>query len=94
MLVVDTEGRHIAVRCQHIDQAICLIINLPAGHRLEADIVEGGIAEVVLRHSIVGSTSWRLDESCDCQWCSIWRIVLWLGWKEWSCRTDQTIAFI
>lgn len=41
---------------------------IAAGHRLEADIVEGGIveggiAEVVLRHSIVGWTSWRLDES-------------------------------
>jgi hypothetical protein len=71
------EGGHIAGCCQHFDQNICLIINLPAGHRLEADIVEGGIAgegiaEVVLHRSIVGSTSWRSDDSCYCQWCSIW----------------------
>ena len=70
-------GGHIAGYCQHFDQNIYIIINLPAGHRLEADIVERGIAgegiaEVVLRRSTVGSTSWRLDESCDCQWCSNW----------------------
>jgi hypothetical protein len=31
------------------------------------------IAEVVLRRSIVGSTSWRLGDSCNCLWCSIWQ---------------------
>ena len=66
MLAVDTEGRHIAVCRQYFDQNIYFTMISPAGHRLEAGIVEGGIAEVVLRHSIVGSTSWRLDESCDC----------------------------
>jgi hypothetical protein len=56
LAAVGTEGRHIAAG------------HIAAGHRLEADIVERGIAgegiaEVVLRRSTVGSTSWRLDES-------------------------------
>ncbi len=82
MLAVDTGGRHIAVCCQHLDQSIHFTMISPAGHRLGEDIVgegtagEGtageGIAEVVLHRSIVGSTSWRSDDSYDCQWCSIW----------------------
>jgi hypothetical protein len=71
VVAVGTVGRHIAVRCQHFDQTIYFTMISPAGHRLEEDIVgEGtageGIAEVVLHRSIVGSTSWRSDESCDC----------------------------
>jgi hypothetical protein len=66
------EGVHIAGCCQHFDQNIYLIINIRAGHRLEEDIVGEGTAEVVLHRSTVGSTSWRSDDSCDCQFCSIW----------------------